>query len=46
VKIGQIVFVYKKGEYRYMTVQTCELEKMQELVPTYDVFYSSFKVIG
>lgn len=44
IQMGQIIFIYRKGAYAYMTIQTCELAKMQELVPVYDVFYGSFKL--
>jgi hypothetical protein len=45
VMIVQMIFVYRKGRYAYMTVQTTAQDKIGELQSQYNVFYTSFKLL-
>jgi hypothetical protein len=41
----QVIFVYRKGNYAYVTVQTCPRDNISVLDPQYQVIYASFKLI-
>jgi hypothetical protein len=41
----QMVFVYRKGQYAYITVQTCPQSELEALQDQYNIFYKSFKLL-
>jgi hypothetical protein len=42
----QMIFVYRKGQYAYLTIQTCHKDSLTQLQPTYGVFHNSFKLVN
>ncbi|MBI3511695.1 MAG: hypothetical protein HY064_13620 [Bacteroidetes bacterium] len=45
VTMVQMIFVYRKGRYAYITVQTCPKDQLKDLQPSFAVFYDSFHII-
>lgn len=45
VETVKVIFVYRKGQKAFITVQTCKKEEQADLVPVYDVFYRSFRLL-
>jgi hypothetical protein len=45
VETVKVIFVYRKVQKAFITIQTCKKEEQGDLVPVYDIFYSTFRLL-